>query len=92
MKDWRELKTFADVAQNAIAKEAGQRRLSDSLSDEDLVKSYKVEQQSRRSDPDSHYGNSFTPISNSFRRIFTNTPLDDPFSQTDVVSLKTILP
>ena len=85
MRDWRELKAFADVAQTAIAKEAGLRRFSDSLSDENLVKSYKVEQQSRRSDPDSHYENSFVPISNSFRRIFTNTELDDPFSQTEQV-------
>jgi len=83
-RDWRELKNFADVAQTAIAKEAAHRRFSDSLSDGDLVKTYRVEQQSRRSDPDSHYGNAFTPISNSFRRIFTNTELDDPFSQTEL--------
>jgi hypothetical protein len=86
VRDWKDLKAFADVAQTAIAKEAGQRRAADSLFDEDLVKSYKVEQQSRRSNPDSHYENSFEPIGNSLRRIFTNTELDDPFSQTDQVA------
>jgi len=83
VKDWRDLKAFADVAQKAIAEEASSRRSYDSLSDEDLVKDYKVEQQSKRSNPDSHYENSFEPIGNSLRRIFTNTELDDPFSQTD---------
>ena len=82
VRDWRDLKAFAEVAQNAIAEEAGRRRSSDSLSDEDLVKSYRVEQQSR-SDSDSHDSPSIMPISNSFRRIFTNTELDDPFSQTE---------
>ena len=46
------------------------------------MKSYRVEQQSR-SDSDSHDSPSIMPISNSFRRIFTNTELDDPFSQTE---------
>ena len=80
------MKAFADVAQKAIAKEAALRRSTDSLSDEALVKSYEVEQQSKRSNPDSHYENSFEPLGNSLRRIFTGSPeLDDPFSQTDAV-------
>jgi len=83
VRDWQDLKTFAEVAQKAIGEDAANRRTFDSLSDEALVKSYSVEQQARRSKPDTHYENSFEPLGNSLRRFITGTDLDVPFSQAE---------
>ena len=81
-RDWKDLRTFAKVAADAIKKnsQAQRRSFTDFITDP-LVNTYSVSQQSIRTAPETESD----PIKNTMRRIFLGPGLAEEVSQTKEV-------
>lgn len=79
-KDWKDLRTFADVAAGAIERNshAQKRSFSDFFLSDPIVSKYSVSQQSVRNDPVTKIGS----FKNSISRIFLGDDIDEQVSQT----------
>ena len=83
-EDWKDLRTFADVAASAIERnsQAQERSFSDFFLTDPLVSKYSVSQQSLRNEPVTKGGS----LKNSISRIFLGPELDEQVSQTQAVT------
>ena len=83
-RDWKDLRTFAKVAADAIKKNSqAQRRSFTDLMTDPLVNTYSVSQQSMRTAP----ATPSDPIKNTMRRIFLGPELAEEVSQTKEVNI-----
>ena len=82
--DWKDLRTFADVAASAIKRNshAQERSFSDFFNTDPIVSKYSVSQQSLRNVPVTNIGS----LKNSISRIFLGAELDEQVSQSQAVT------